>query len=92
MAKRVTGMCVYHGTTLYAFVVSSGDVPNIKLYYNADGKDFDNFNDMYYFLLKLLKHNNFNTKSFDCFGRRFYDIHFIDKLTPTLIENFGYKE
>lgn len=97
MAKRVTGMCIYHGTKLYKFVVavtSVGEVSDmgIELYNNRDGEDFDTFNELYSRLLKLLKNNNFYAKSFSAFNRVFYDIYFIDYENPTLVDNYGYNE
>lgn len=95
MSKRVTGMCIYHGTKLYKFVVavtSVGDAAGIELYNNRDGEDFGTFNELYSRLLKLLKSNNFYAKSFSAFNRVFYDIYFIDYENPTLVDKYGYNE
>ena len=90
MAKRATGICIYHGKTLYMFAVITHDIDNIVLYKNSDGREFETFQDMYHCLLKLLKNNNFYAKSYSNIGLPFYDIHFIDRLCPTSIDLFGY--
>lgn len=93
---RVTGLCVYHGTKLYKFIVtraSTVDELPIVLYDSRDGEDFDTFNELYDRLLKLLKSNRFYAKSFvGYFGRVFYDIYFVDYENPTLIDNYGHRE
>ena len=94
--QRVSGVCVYHGTKLYKFVVASTShvsEPSIVIYDNRDGEDFDTFNELYSRLLKLLKVNHFYAKSsVSYFGRVFYDIYFVDYENPTFVNQFGHRE
>lgn len=40
-------------------------------------------------ILKILKNNNFYCGYYEQFGRRWYDIQFINLENPTIIEKFG---
>lgn len=67
---------------------------NITLVQYTPGEDampysYNDFNDLYRFLINTLKNNGYYTQVTSQFGRDFYNIQFIELGTP-VISKFGY--
>ena len=54
--------------------------------------EFDGFNNMYKFVLWILKQNNFECNHVHEFGRDFYDILWVNSKLPSSGDRYGYDE
>lgn len=86
--RKVTATVIYKDNTIYNLVVNhKGTLIPLVIH----GSENDTFQTMYKLILNTLKNNNFYCGSFDAFGRRWYDIQFINLECPVIIETFGYE-
>lgn len=93
--KKVSVIVVYNSTTYTVLSVTAIHKENHISLICADSKiqleQGTSFNDMYSKVLSLLKVNNMYCGYMEAFGRRFYNIAWINVKTFA-IEKFGYSE
>ena len=96
--RKASATIVYNGNTnqIYNMTIhNNGNHLTLVQYFQEDTAQpykYQSLNDMYKSILNLAKQNNFYFSSFDQFGRRRYDVSWIDIYNPCLIEKFGYME
>ena len=69
----------------------SGEVFSL-VYRDSLSHEYDSFNELYKSLLKIAKNNHLYIGFYESFGRKVYDIQFINVHNPALIEQFGLRE
>lgn len=91
--RKVSATVIYKNNTLYNLTVNckgvliplvACDETSVKNLYEKS-----TFQTMYKSILNILKNNNFYCGYYEQFGRRWYDIQFINLDNPVNIEKFG---
>lgn len=92
--KKVTATVIYKDNMLYNLTVvrKNAIIPLVRYSLEKDAKPYKYtcFNDLYKSVLNILKNNNFYCGFYNQFGRRWYDIQFINLENPVVIEKFGF--
>lgn len=92
--KKVTATVIYKDNSLYNLTVihKNAIIPLVRYSLENDTKPYKYtcFNDLYKSVLNILKNNNFYCGFYNQFGRRWYDIQFINLENPVVIEKFGF--
>lgn len=92
--KKVTATVIYKDNMLYNLTVvhKNAIIPLVRYSLEKDTKPYKYtcFNDLYKSVLNILKNNNFYCGFYNQFGRRWYDIQFINLENPVVIEKFGF--
>ena len=91
--KKVTATVIYKDNMLYNLTVvhKNAIIPLVRYSLEKDTKPYKYtcFNDLYKSVLNILKNNGFYTGFYTQFGRKWYDIQFINLNNPVNIEKFG---
>ena len=91
--RKVSATVIYKDNTIYNLTVNNkGDLIPLIRYNEGSAKDTcykRTFPEMYKLVLTILKNNNFYCGYYEQFGRRWYDIQFINLDNPVNIEKFG---
>lgn len=91
--RKVSATVIYKDNTLYNLTVNhKGDLIPLVAYDEISVKHpykKRTFQTMYKSVLNILKNNNFYCAYYEQFGRRWYDIQFINLESPVNIEKFG---
>lgn len=82
--RKVSATVIYKDNTLYNLTVNHKGVLIPLVAYEKR-----TFQTMYKSVLNILKNNNFYCGYYEQFGRRWYDIQFINLENPVNIEKFG---
>ena len=99
MAKRIVPsvIAIYDSTTnqLYNVTVITKDAERVTLlqYFKGSGAQpyrHRTFQDVYSTVLSLLYQNGFKVKSWQDFGKDWYNIQWIDLYSPTTVGRFSY--
>lgn len=93
--RKVTATAIYKENRLYNLSVLHGSnlIPLVR--YELTGAqpfEYNNFQALYTAVLNLLKSNGFYVDSYKEFGRRWYNIQFLNLENPVKLEKHGYKE
>lgn len=92
--QKVTATVIYKDNMLYNLTVihKNAIIPLVRYSLENDTKPYKYtcFNDLYKSVLNILKNNNFYCGYYEQFGRRWYDIQFINLENPVVIEKFGF--
>lgn len=91
--RKATATVIYKDNMLYNLTVNhkSNITPLVRYDLNDSPKPYKYtcFNDLYKAVLNILKNNEFYTGFYTQFGRKWYDIQFINLNNPVNIEKFG---
>ena len=91
--KKVTATVIYKDNCIYNLTVNNkGRLTTLIAYDETDVKHpYANrtFQTMYKSVLNILKNNNFYCGYYEEFGKRWYDIQFINLENPVEVNKFG---
>ena len=91
--RKVSATVIYKDNTLYNLTVNRKGVLIPLIAYDETSVKHPyekrTFQTMYKSVLNILKNNNFYCGYYEQFGRRWYDIQFINLENPVNIEKFG---
>lgn len=94
--RKATAKVIYKDNMLYNLTVNHKSIitPLVRYDLNDSPKPYKYtcFNDLYKAVLNILKNNGFYTGFYTQFGRKWYDIQFINLNNPVIIEKFGLYE
>lgn len=92
--KKAIATVIYKNNMIYNLTVNHKNaiIPLVRYDFNDSAKPYKYicFNDLYKSVLNILKNNNFYCGYYDQFGRRWYNILFINLENPNVIEKFGF--